>query len=92
MENKTRELIIDVMAGNPGAFTIIRSLMGYPTWPQLLYHLKACGAVGSELWRIVRDDYDHNITRFVDDQLAQMTPTRAHALRTLTRQAPSAYN
>jgi hypothetical protein len=92
VENKTHELIMDVMAGNPGAYTIILSLMVYPTWPQLLYHLKARGVVGSKLWRIVKDDYDHNITQFIDDQLVQMTPKRARALRVLTEQQPSAYN
>ncbi len=32
MESKTQELMMDVMAGNPGAGTIIRDLMVYPTW------------------------------------------------------------
>jgi hypothetical protein len=92
MENATRDLIMDVMAGNPGAFTIILSLMAYPTWPQLLYHLKARGVVGSKLWRIVKDDYRHNIMQFIDNQLQDLAPERARALRALTEQDPSAYN
>ena len=72
MDSDTKELIMDVMAGNPGAFTIIRDLMVYPTWLQLLAHLKHNDLVGSELWRIVKDDYNHDIPQFIDDQLQAM--------------------
>jgi hypothetical protein len=92
MERTTHELIIDVMDGNPGAFTIIRSLMAYPTWLQLLVHLKQNDLVGSELWRIVKDEYGHNIVRFIDDQLDAMSPERASTLRALTLQKSPIYN
>ena len=92
MKSATHDLIMDVMAGNPGAFTVILSLMAYPTWPQLLYHLKARGVIGNELWRMVKDDYRHNIRQFIDNQLQELAPERAHALRILTEQEPSAYN
>ena len=92
MDSETKELIMDVMAGNPGAFTIIRDLMRYPTWYQLLHHLKTQGLVGTELWRIVKDDYNHDIPQFIDDQLQAMTPGRAHTLRALTLQGPPTYN
>lgn len=85
MDSDTKQLIMDVMAGNPGAFTIIRELMSFPTWFQLLYHLKEHGLVGSELWRIVNDEYNHDYKRFVEDQIARMTPERAQAMRALGR-------
>ena len=86
MSSNTTKLIIDVMDGNPGALTIIRSLLELPTWHQLLHHLKNNWLVGSELWRMVKDDYNHNVAWFVADQLAQMAPKRAHALYALTLQ------
>ncbi len=89
MNSDTKELIMDVMAGNPGAFTIIRDLMVYPTWLQLLAHLKHNDLVGSELWRIVKDEYNHNIAQFINDQLQAMTPERARAL---TLQRSPTYN
>lgn len=92
MERQTHELIMAVMAGNPGAFTVILSLMAYPTWPQLLYQLKAHGVVGSKLWRMVKDDYNHNISQFVVNQLADLAPARAHALRALTLHVVPANN
>ncbi len=46
MDSESKELIINVMAGNPGAFTIIRTLMVYPMWYQLLHHLKTHGVRG----------------------------------------------
>ncbi len=92
METKTQELIMNVMAGNPGAFTIIRTLMVYPTWLQLLAHLKNNDLVGSELWRIVKDEYNHDIAQFINDQLEAMAPERAHTLRALTLQRSPTYN
>ncbi len=92
MDSESKELIMNVMAGNPGAFTIIRTLMVYPTWLQLLYHLKHNDLVGSELWRIVKDEYNHNIAQFINDQLAQMNPERARTLRALTLQSSPTYN
>lgn len=92
VDNDTRQLIMDVMNGNPGAFTIIRELMAFPTWFQLLYYLKEEGLIGSELWRIVKDEYDHDYKRFVDDQLARMTPERAQTLRALGQRASPRHN
>jgi hypothetical protein len=47
MDSATRHLLTDVMAVNPGPFTIIRALMALPTWYQLLHHCKDQGLVGS---------------------------------------------
>ncbi len=92
MDSDTKELIMGVSAGNPGAFTIIRDLMIYPTWLQLLAHLKHNDLVGSELWRTVKDEYNHNIPQFVMDQLEDMPPERARTLRALTLQSSPTYN
>ena len=92
MDRETQKLILDVMAGTPGAFTIILILMQYRTWPQILFHLKHHGVVGAELWRMVKDDYDDNVSQFVAEQLAQMKPKRAHTLRALARQNAPIYN
>lgn len=92
MDSDTKELIMDVMDGNPGAFTIIRDLMVYPTWYQLLHHLKTHDLVGAALWRSVKDEYGDDISQFVVDQLKEMPPERAHTLRALTRQSEPTYN
>lgn len=92
MDSDTKELIMDVMAGNPGAFTIIRDLMVYPMWYQLLHHLKTHDLVGTGLWRIVKDEYGHDISQFVVDQLEEMPTGRAHTLRALARQSTPTYN
>ena len=83
MDDGTQQLILDVIDGNPGAFTIIRHLMAFAIWYQLLHYLKSQRLVGSELWRIVKDEYTHDYGRFVDDQLARMSPERAQTLHTL---------
>ena len=83
MDNGTQQLILDVIDGNPGAFTIIRQLMAFAIWYQLLHYLKSQHLVGSELWRVVKDEYAHDYGRFVDDQLARMSPERAQTLYAL---------
>jgi hypothetical protein len=85
VQSDTQQLIMDVMDGNPGAFTIIRELMKFPTWYQLLHHLKSQRVIGSALWQVVKDDYGHDVKRFVEDQLARMAPERARTLRSLGR-------
>ena len=92
MDSDTQQLIMDVMDGNPGAFTIIKELMAFPTWFQFLHHLKAQRLIGSELWRVVNDIYSHDYQRFVEDQLADMPPAQAETLRALGRQKPSRHN
>lgn len=93
MDSETRQLVMDVMDGNPGAFVVIRRLMYFTMWYPLLHHLKDQGLVGSELWRVVKDEYGHDWTQFVRDQLAQMMgQERAPMLRALGRQVPSHHN
>ena len=72
MDSEKRQLIMDVMDGNPGAFVVIRRLMYFTMWYQLLRHLKDQGLIGSRLWQVVKDEYGHNWTHFVSDQLVQM--------------------
>ena len=93
MDSETRQLVIDVMDGNPGACVVIRRLMYFTPWYPLLHHLKDHGLVGSELWRAVKDDYGHDWTQFGHDQLAQMMKQeRALMLRALRRHVPSHHN
>jgi hypothetical protein len=92
VDNGTYQLILDVMDGNPGAFTIIRQLMSCTIWYQLLHYLKSQRLVGSELWRVVKDEYAHDYGRFVDDQLARMTPERAQTLQALRQHTSSRHN
>lgn len=72
MNCETLHLILDVAAGNPGASTIICDLMLLPMGVSLLHHLKTIDLIGSELWRVVNDDYHGDLTCFVQDQRAQM--------------------
>jgi hypothetical protein len=92
MDSDTKELIMDVIDGNPGAYAIILNLMVYPTWYQLLHHFKTHDLVGTELWRIVKDEYRHDIGQFVVDQLEEMPLGHAHTLRALARQSTPTYN
>jgi hypothetical protein len=72
MDQEIQQLVLEVMDGNPGALKIIQRLMYFSTWGPLLYHLKRQGLIGSELWRIVKDDYAEDWCRFGQVQLAEM--------------------
>lgn len=92
MNSETRQLIMDVMDGNPGALTIIRRLMYFAPWPQLLQYLKDQGLVGSELWRVVKDEYEQDWTQFVHDKLEQMGHELAPTYKALGRYGSSHHN
>lgn len=67
-----QQLILDVMDGNPGAFTMIRTLTQHPLWRPLLRYLRTQGLVGSVLWSTIKDDYGGDARRFSQDQIAVM--------------------
>ena len=89
MNPKMRQLVMDVMDGNPGALVIIRRLMYFAPWPLLLHHLKGQNLTGSRLWQVVKDDYQHVWTQFAHDQLAQMRQMASKEMEVAGR--PSAY-
>ena len=92
MDSDMRQLIMDVMDGNPGAFVIVRRLMYFTIWYQLLLHLKNNDLIGSHLWQVVKDDYGHDWMKFAYDQLTRMGPSGEQALRATGRFLPYHYN
>jgi hypothetical protein len=69
LDQESYQVVLDVIDGNPGACVIVGRLLSSPFWRLILYSLKAQCLVGSELWRVVQDDYAHDWSRFVKDQL-----------------------
>jgi hypothetical protein len=65
-----------VVVGNAGAFAIVCHLLPCPGWDRLLQHLKTQHVIGSKLWQVIKDDYDHDWQQFVNDQWVQMAPRR----------------
>lgn len=92
MELNTRQLVIEVMDGNPGALLIIRRLMYFAPWHLLLHHLKAQGLTGSRLWQVVKDDYAHVWTQFAHDQLFKMHQVEGDAKETTGLPVAHRYN
>ena len=73
MDIEVRQLLLDVMDGNPGACVIVEKLLGCDAWYPLLCHLKRQGLVGTTLWRVVKDEYRHDWAQFAQIQLEQIT-------------------
>jgi hypothetical protein len=88
----TRQLVMEVVDGNPGALLIIRRLMYFAPWHLLLHHLKSQGLMGSRLWQVVKDDYGHVWTQFAHDQLAQMRRMESKEMKVAGRPVAYRYN
>jgi hypothetical protein len=65
IDRATEQMIFDVMDGNPGACMIVCQILSSPLWYAILHALKARNLVGSELWRVVHDDYNDDWQPFV---------------------------
>lgn len=69
MACELEELVAMVADGNPGALMFCVDLRNYPV---ILDHLRKTGLVGSELYRVVNDDYGMDVVAFVEDQYASI--------------------
>lgn len=51
------EMIHAVAEGNPGAMTVIRELMYFSKWSQMMYWCRATGFVGPKIWEKYKDEF-----------------------------------
>jgi hypothetical protein len=65
IDRATEQMIFDVMDGNPGACIIVCQILLSPLWYPILHACRARNLVGSELWRVVHDDYNDDWQPFV---------------------------
>jgi hypothetical protein len=65
MDKESEQLTLDVIDGNPGAGVIVCLLLSSPLWRPILQVLKSQHLIGSELWRVVPDEYDDDWECFV---------------------------
>ena len=69
LDKESEQLVLDVIDGNPGACEIVCLLLSSPLWRPILQALKSNNVVGSELWRVIRDDYSGDCDRFIQNLL-----------------------
>jgi hypothetical protein len=65
LDKESEQLVLDVIDGNPGACEIVCLLLSSTLWRPILQALKSHNLVGSQLWRVIRDDYDGDWDRFI---------------------------
>ncbi len=53
----TQKLIMEVGAGNPGAYTVIQKLQWFTKWYDMMLWLKKHEIVGGKLWELYKDKY-----------------------------------
>jgi len=68
-DQEHEQMVLEVIDGNPGACTIVCSLLSSPLWHPILQTLHSQSLVGSELWRVVHDDYHDDYGQFVQHLL-----------------------
>jgi hypothetical protein len=69
LDKESERMVLEVMDGNPGACTIVCLILSSPLWHPILQALKTQDIVGSELWRVVHDEYQDNWGQFVQKLL-----------------------
>lgn len=56
-DEETKKLVMRVADGNPGALTVIKELLWFTKWHEMIRCLEEINLTGSELWRTVKDEY-----------------------------------
>ena len=57
IDNETMKLITSVAQGNPGAMIVIRELMWFSKWFQMMCWADEAGLTGSKLWEKYKDEF-----------------------------------
>ena len=68
-DEEGEQMALSVIDGNPGACTVVCLLLSSPLWRSILQVLKSQDLIGSELWRVVHDEYHDDCGRFVQHLL-----------------------
>lgn len=69
-----KQLVVEVGAGNPGAYTVMKELEWFSHWYEMLVYLRREGIVGGKLWELYKDTYHqsgHDLGHYLDDCLAK---------------------
>ena len=69
LDKESNQIALDVIDGNPGACVIVCLILSSPLWNPILQALKSQNLIGSELWRVVHEDYDDDWGQFVQHRL-----------------------
>lgn len=63
--NTAIDLAVKLSEGNPGAATVLRELMWYSKWFEMLQYMERTGLKGPAIWILYKDTYHRNIEEFV---------------------------
>jgi hypothetical protein len=69
LDKESEQLVLDVIAGNPGACEMVCLLLSSPLWHPILHALRAQNLVGSQLWQVIHDDYADDWEHFIPNLL-----------------------
>ena len=69
LEKESEIMALEIIDGNPGACVIVGLLLSSPLRLSILRELKNQKLIGSELWRIVHDDFEGDWGQFVRTRL-----------------------
>lgn len=57
------DLALEVAQGNPGALSVIRQLMWYSKWHEMMRYMLKNKIVGPEVWVLYKDKFHEDITK-----------------------------
>jgi hypothetical protein len=71
---QSKELVLKVAAGNPGALEVTRQLQWFTKWLEILCWLANHGKVGSKLWELYKDEHNqdiHSLGQWIENKIHQ---------------------
>lgn len=79
----TKDLVLQVADGNPGALEVTRGLQWYTKWLQMMVWLANKGIVGAKLWEKYKDEHNqdiHSLGEWIEVQMFSKKEFRYTAL------------
>lgn len=67
-----KEIILEVGAGNPGAYTVIKELQWFSYWHEIITWCLKKGIVGFKLWELYKDEYkmdSYKLGKYLENEM-----------------------
>lgn len=72
IDQETKDLIIELSQGNPGAINVMMQMSFFPEWREMLKWMKKNFVTGSKIWIMYKDDFGQDLIAMGQDIRASM--------------------
>lgn len=86
MQRASRDIVLKVAEGNPGAVNLCAKLTHYERWFELMKYLAENGPRGPKLWELYKDVFKQDFLAFGDELIFRMRAHKNECLPTASLQ------